>query len=84
MARIDALTLVGEENRVKMKEEIQDSEGRLATQIEVLETSVDYLGNNNFIFYHDIIAASIPIPKDTVTATTPPSPSSDFILYDLL
>lgn len=84
MARIDVLTLVGEENRVKMKEEIQDPEGRLATQIEVLKASTDYLGNNNFILHHDIIAASVPIPEDTVTATTPPSPSSDFFLYDLL
>lgn len=51
MARIDVFSHVGEENRVKMKEVIQDLKGQLARQIEVLKIFVDYLGSKNFIFH---------------------------------
>lgn len=50
MERIDALPNVGEDNQLKMKEEILASEGHLASQIESGKNSVDYLGGNNYSF----------------------------------
>lgn len=84
MTRIDALAHIGEENQVKMKEEIQASKGRMDNQIEVLKSLVDYLGSNNLIFHHDTTAISIPILKDIVVAITSPPPSSDFFPNDLV
>lgn len=62
MAHIIAFSHVSEDNRLRMKielmveikEEIQAFEGCLATQIEALKGSIDYLSINNFIFHNDI------------------------------
>ena len=82
MAYINALANVGEENRVKMNEEIPTSKGRLASQIEAANNSIDYLGGNNYIFHHDTVVVGIPISKDPVVATAPPPPSSNFVSSD--
>lgn len=77
MEHMDMLANVREEKWLNVKEDILASKERLASQIEAMNNSYDYLGGNNFIFHHITAEVSILVSENLVVATALPPPFSD-------
>lgn len=85
MVRIDIVARESEESRVKLKSKLKDgiqaSEARVATQVDSVRDTIDYLGRTNVILnigYFDVdTEPSVPIQDVTVDA--PPSDNATAI-----